>query len=313
MRAINKIEEARQILSALGYAKMLSSDVPPLTLLALADIRPDTEWIHAKKMGLGITREIMSFMRTYYARRIEVGTRETIRDEVLKVMILVGIAERNPGRPDIPTNSSRNFYALTESALAAIRRYGSSSWDKYLSQFQASHPLHRAATAQRQRRRGIVIALPSGEQLCLSPGGHSELIAAVIEEFRTVFAPFARLLYVGDTANREVFLMSSELRDLGITLDPAQPRPDVILFDAVKNRLFWIEAVTTSGQINDVRLSQLQELSQYCPLAHLFITVFPNFKTFARFAKEIAWETEVWVQESPEHLVHFNGETFLSR
>ena len=26
---------------------------------------------------------------------------------------------------------------------------------------------------------------------------------------------------------------------------------------------------------------------------------------------EIAWETEVWVAESPDHLIHFNGERFL--
>jgi hypothetical protein len=26
---------------------------------------------------------------------------------------------------------------------------------------------------------------------------------------------------------------------------------------------------------------------------------------------EIAWETDVWVADSPSHLIHFNGERFL--
>jgi len=31
----------------------------------------------------------------------------------------------------------------------------------------------------------------------------------------------------------------------------------------------------------------------------------------ARYLRDISWETEVWVAESPSHLIHFNGERFL--
>jgi hypothetical protein len=31
----------------------------------------------------------------------------------------------------------------------------------------------------------------------------------------------------------------------------------------------------------------------------------------ARNIHAIAWETEVWVAESPSHLIHFNGARFL--
>jgi len=30
-----------------------------------------------------------------------------------------------------------------------------------------------------------------------------------------------------------------------------------------------------------------------------------------KYLQEIAWETEVWVAEAPNHLIHFNGERFL--
>jgi len=31
----------------------------------------------------------------------------------------------------------------------------------------------------------------------------------------------------------------------------------------------------------------------------------------ARYLREIAWETDVWVAEAPSHLIHFDGKRFL--
>ena len=33
--------------------------------------------------------------------------------------------------------------------------------------------------------------------------------------------------------------------------------------------------------------------------------------TLREYLPEIAWETEVWIADAPEHLIHFNGECFL--
>ena len=43
----------------------------------------------------------------------------------------------------------------------------------------------------------------------------------------------------------------------------------------------------------------------------VFITSFLNKKEFRRWVTEIAWETEVWIADSPEHMVHFIGYKFL--
>jgi hypothetical protein len=43
----------------------------------------------------------------------------------------------------------------------------------------------------------------------------------------------------------------------------------------------------------------------------VFVTTFPDRKTMVKYLAEIAWETEVWVMDSPTHLIHFNGERFL--
>jgi adenine-specific DNA-methyltransferase len=41
------------------------------------------------------------------------------------------------------------------------------------------------------------------------------------------------------------------------------------------------------------------------------VTAFPDRVTFRKFAKDIAWETEVWIADNPDHMIHFNGDKFL--
>ena len=43
----------------------------------------------------------------------------------------------------------------------------------------------------------------------------------------------------------------------------------------------------------------------------VYISAFPDKRTFARYAPDVAWETDVWVADNPTHMVHFNGSRFL--
>ena len=43
----------------------------------------------------------------------------------------------------------------------------------------------------------------------------------------------------------------------------------------------------------------------------VFVTAFLDRKSMRAYLADISWETEVWVAESPAHLIHFNGERFL--
>ena len=36
-----------------------------------------------------------------------------------------------------------------------------------------------------------------------------------------------------------------------------------------------------------------------------------GYEMFARFAPDVAWETETWVADNPTHMVHLNGDKFL--
>ena len=78
-----------------------------------------------------------------------------------------------------------------------------------------------------------------------------------------------------------------------------------------KNYLFLVEAVTAHGPVSHKRYMELEEILEKCSAARIYVSAFPDFKEFKRYANDIAWETEVWVSEVPEHMIHFNGDKFL--
>jgi adenine-specific DNA-methyltransferase len=41
------------------------------------------------------------------------------------------------------------------------------------------------------------------------------------------------------------------------------------------------------------------------------VTAFPGRDVMRSFLSQISWETEVWVADDPDHLIHFDGERFL--
>jgi type II restriction enzyme len=43
----------------------------------------------------------------------------------------------------------------------------------------------------------------------------------------------------------------------------------------------------------------------------IFVTAFFSKTEFRKWANDIAWETEAWIADNPDHLVHFNGHKFL--
>ena len=72
-----------------------------------------------------------------------------------------------------------------------------------------------------------------------------------------------------------------------------------------------IEAVYSSGSISEIRMLELKRLTTDCKAEIIFVTAFLTKGEFRKWVAEIAWETEVWIAENPDHLIHFNGDKFL--
>lgn len=87
--------------------------------------------------------------------------------------------------------------------------------------------------------------------------------------------------------------------------------PDVIVHDPKRNWLVLIEAVTSAGPVDGKKRMELKHLFSGCTAGLLFVTTFQTREAMRNFLPQISWETEVWVAEDPEHLIHFDGERFL--
>jgi hypothetical protein len=87
--------------------------------------------------------------------------------------------------------------------------------------------------------------------------------------------------------------------------------PDVVVYVEKKNWLVLIEAVTSQGPVNPKRRGELKALFKHCSAGLVFVTAFLDRRAMNKYLNDISWETEVWVADAPNHLIHFNGERFL--
>jgi hypothetical protein len=85
----------------------------------------------------------------------------------------------------------------------------------------------------------------------------------------------------------------------------------VVVHDTRRNWLLLIEVVTSSGVVDGKRRKELKELFAGCTAGLVFVTAFSTRESMRSFLPQISWETEVWIAENLDHLIHFNGERFL--
>ncbi len=305
-----RLIEAVEVLAALQFGPKQRNETAAYTLLALLDLRPDAPWANAQAPLRGIT-PIIDFIASAYGNRYAPNTRETIRDDAVKFFVEEGLLLRNPDNPNRPTNSGKTVYQIEPTALALFRTFGTGKWIPALANYLASREALKHEIVRKRDLARVPVTLPDGSQVALSPGGQNPLIKAIIEHFCPAFAPGGVVLYIGDTENKFVHLETEGLATLGVTLDSAAKIPDVIVHYRAKNWLLLIEAVTSVGPVDGKRRKELKYLFAGCKAGLVFVTAFETRRTMQTFVSQIAWESEVWIAEDPDHMVHFNGERFL--
>ena len=204
---MSKIAEAQEILKALGLPSAQLNDMSALTLLALCSIKEDTPWADATRTSQHITKEIMAFVNENYKADAPYApnTRETFRRQVLHQFIQAGVANYNPDDPSLPVNSPKAHYAITEEALEVAKSYGTKYWDSRTQQFAVEYEILRDRYAAERDMHRIPLII-DGNEYYLSPGVHNEVQAAVVEEFAPRFAPGGKLLYIGDTEDKDFYV-----------------------------------------------------------------------------------------------------------
>jgi hypothetical protein len=299
-----------EVLRALGFAGRQRNEVAGYTLLALLDLQPAQPWSQAQCPLRGIT-PIIEFVDRSYGLRYAPNTRETIRDEAVKYFLDAGMILRNPDDPARPTNSGKTVYQVEPHALELFQSFDSLDWKPKLTAYLKSRENIRAKLQRDRQLARIPVQLPSGKTISISPGGQNPLIKTVIEEFCPRFVPGGTVVYIGDTENKFLHLDTIYLEGLGVAIPAPAIMPDVVIHDSRRNWLLLIEAVTSVGPVDGKRRKELKELFAGCRAGLVFVTAFASREVMRSFLTQISWETEAWIAENPDHLIHFNGERFL--
>ncbi|MEY3201017.1 MAG: hypothetical protein RIR70_567 [Pseudomonadota bacterium] len=304
------IEAAHQIIISLGLPRAQQNERSALSLLALLNLTPGKPWAQAENPLVGIT-PIMDWAREHYGKEYAPNTRETFRRQTMHQFCDAGVALYNPDKPDRPVNSPKAVYQVEPAALKLLRSFGTAKWHDNLTAYMAERETLVAKYAMEREQNRIPVEIAPGKEITLSPGEHSELIRAIIEDFAPRFAPGSVLVYAGDTGDKWGYFDAALLAELGVDVDSHGKMPDVVLHFTEKNWLLLVESVTSHGPVDGKRHAELAKLFAGSKAGLVYVTAFPNRSIMGRYLVEISWETEVWVADAPSHLIHFNGVRFL--
>lgn len=302
---MDKIEETREFLNCIGMPKAQQADICCYVILAMAGIKPDIQWKEATNEWIRI-HDIIQFANSYYGTTYAENSRETFRKQALHHFRTAALVEDN-GKA---TNSPNYRYRLTEETLQMLRVRDTIEWQPSLRRFLHYHQSLMEMYASKKKMSMMPVKI-NGQEFSFSPGKHNELQKAIIEEFAPRFAPNSECLYVGDTIEKDLVKKVEKLTELGFQITLHDKMPDVVLYREDKDWLYFVESVTSVGPMDPKRILEITEMTKDVTAGKIFVTAFLDFKTYKRFSEELAWETEVWIAEMPEHMIHLNGDKFL--
>jgi len=308
---MKKIKEGIDILMKIGIPRAQQNERSSLTFLAVLDLKKNASWVEAKKRIIRI-HDILVFIQKNYKKKYAENTRETIRRQTLHQFEQAGIVERNSDDPLRSTNSPNTVYNVTDEALLLAKAYDTPDWDKALHEFVTKKGRLIEKYEKRKGKSLIQLKTTAGKLIKFSPGRHNELQVIIIKELVTRFCSKAKLVYVGDAANKLLFQDKKLLKKLNIPITQHDKLPDVVLYDETKRHLLLIEAVTSHGPVSPKRQVELEKVLKGCKVNKIYISAFLDFYGFKRHTDNIAWETEVWIASNPDHMIHFNGPKFFS-
>lgn len=284
--------------------------------LAVGKIKKSfAEALSEENDGFVRTRDIISFENENYGEHISPGSYDDIRRKDLKLLIEAGIVINSSSKENLATNNPSRGYALSKSFVELLYSYGSEEWDMRLSEYLKEAKSLKEELECRRNLMKVPVTLPGGKRISLSYGAHNDLQKEIIETFLPLFGFGAEVLYVGDTTDKFLHLDEKALKEINFFVLEHDELPDVVAYSHEKNLLYLIEAYHSTGEWNEIRVRKVKRKLKEsgCSADVVFFTAFETKNAFKQKAKDIAWETEVWIAESPEHLVHFNGYKFLDK
>ena len=309
---MDKIDIAKDLLEKIGMPTAQQSTLCCLTLLAMANVKKDGTFQDASNDWIRI-HDVISFIDKEYGVIYAENSRETFRKQAMHHFRTAAIIEDN-GKA---TNSPNYRYRLTNEFLRVIQSITESDGtcvcednDYELQSFINRHQSLKDIYASKKQMQKMPVKI-NNQDFTFSPGKHNQLQKAIIEEFAPRFAPNSECLYVGDTTEKDLVKNVKKLRELGFEITLHDKMPDVVLYREDKDWIYFVESVTSVGPMDPKRIVEIGQMTGKVSAGMIFVTAFLDFKTFKKFSESLAWETEVWIADMPDHMIHLNGDKFL--
>lgn len=307
---MDKIETAKILLTQIGMPPKQQSMICVFTLLAMANVRKNTHWSEATNEWIRI-HDIIAFTAECYGVAYAENSRETFRKQALHPFRTAALIEDN----GLATNSPNYRYRLTNEFLRVIQEQSdddsiASEPGMALQMFMSNHESLSEIYASKKRMQKMPVRI-NQQEFTFSPGKHNELQKAIIEEFAPRFAPNSECLYVGDTIQKDLVKNVEKLSELGFEITLHDKMPDVVLYQEDKNWIYFIESITSVGPMDPKRIVEIEAMTKNVTAGKIYISAFLDFSTFKKFSDQLAWETEVWIADMPDHMIHLNGDKFL--
>lgn len=307
---MDKLESVKELLGRLNMPSKQQSTLCCLTLLAMADLKKDTSWCEANNEWIRI-HDIISFISDNYEVIYAENSRETFRKQAMHPFRTAALIEDN-GKA---TNSPNYRYRVTPEFLKVLRSFTDdfdfkNDNNDVLLQFISKHSSLTDIYASKKKMQKMPVRI-NNEDYTFSPGKHNQLQKAILEEFAPRFAPHSECLYVGDTIKKDMIKNVEKLSSLGFEITLHDKMPDVVLYREDKNWIYFIESVTSVGPMDPKRILEIEAMTKNITAGRVYVTAFLDFSTFKKFSEQLAWETEVWIADMPDHMIHLNGDKFL--
>lgn len=312
------IMDALDVLSAAGVrlddltARRLEKMA--MSFLAVANMKPGKPWADVarpKDQHILRTREIISYINEHFEESISSGSYDDIRRKDLLRPVGMALVIKSANNENADTNDGTRGYAISEALSDLAASYGSDSWEQVSSAFVVDQDYIDQLEGRRTQKK-LPVSLPGGQQIQLDDGPHNQIQKAVVDEFLPRFGYGAEVYYIGDTSDKKAVKSDEELGALGLNVADRGMLPDIIAFSRNQGWLYLIEAVHSSNPLNPERCIELSRtLLRDCRYGVVYVTAFLTKRDFIKWAAQIAWETEVWIADNPDHMIHFNGDKFL--
>ncbi len=307
---MDKLELVKNLLTKVGMPIKQQSPICCWSLIAMANLTQDTPCCSATNEWVRI-HDIIDFLKNHYNVIYAENSRETFRKQAMHPFRTAALIEDN-GKA---TNSPNYRYRITNEFLHVIQNINEDAYDTFegnesLDEFLAEHESLADIYASKKEMEKMPVKI-NNEDFTFSPGEHNQLQKAIIEEFAPRFAENSECLYIGDTIQKDMVKNVQKLSELGFTITLHDKMPDVVLYREDKNWIYFVEAVTSVGPMDSKRILEIESMTKEVTAGKIYVTAFLDFATFKKFSEELAWETEVWIVDMPDHMIHLNGDRFL--